>query len=76
MAKVTLSTQSAAEAPPYNWRFRTFTTPAGVSVWAADSLVNGTRLEMTSTVSLAQLLTKLSGTESFRSDNGKSSHLS
>jgi hypothetical protein len=76
MPKVTLSTQSAAEAPPYYWTFRTYTTPSGTFVWAAKSLVNGTSLEVTSTVSLAHLLTKLSGTESFRSDVGKTDHKS
>lgn len=71
MAKVTLSTQAQAEGSPYFFKFFTLTDLGGTVV--ARSQVGGTVLEFRA-ANNAALLAKLSSYESYRSDNGKTTH--
>lgn len=71
MSKVTLANQTAAEASPYGWKFQTLTDKGSVVV--ARSIV-GTSVKELIADSTANLLLKIAAYESYRSDNGKTTH--
>lgn len=71
MAKVTLSTQAQAEGSPYFWKFSTLTDFGNVIV--ARTQLGGGVKELRAANTTA-LLVLLSSYESYRSDNGKTTH--
>jgi hypothetical protein len=71
LAKVTLANQAAAEAGPYFWKFFTRTDFGNQVV--ARSQVGSTVKELVAADN-ASLLLKIASYESYRSDNGKTTH--